>query len=71
MDMLLTIIVSLGAICACFNVYFAIVGDKSDKTMKQTEEIIVKKKDGTVLDFNLTQIQIGTKQKTIIELKED
>ena len=71
MDMLLTIIVSLGAICGCFNVYSSIVGDKSDKTMKQTEEIIVKKKDGTVLDFNLTQIQIGTKQKTIIELKED
>ena len=68
MDILLTIIVSLGAICACFNVYFAIVGDKSDKTMN---EIIVKKKDGTVLDFNLTQIQIGNKQKTIIELKED
>lgn len=71
MDILLTFIVSLGAICACFNVYFAIVGDKSDKTMNQTDEIIVKKKDGTVLDFNLTQIQIGNKQKTIIELKED
>ena len=56
MDILLTIIVSLGAICACFNVYFAIVDDKSDKTMNQTDEIIVKKKDGTVLDFNLTQI---------------
>ena len=71
MDILLTFIVSLGAICACFNVYFAIVGDKSDKKINQTDEIIVKKKDGTVLDFNLTQIQIGNKQKTIIELKED
>lgn len=69
--MLLLIIISLGAFCACFNLYSVIVGDKSDKTMNQTDEIIVKKKDGTVLDFNLTQIQIGNKQKTIIELKED
>lgn len=38
--MLLLIIISLGAFCACFNLYSVIVGDKSDKTMKQTDEMI-------------------------------
>ena len=46
MDILLTIIVSLGAICACFNVYFAIVGDKSDKTMNQTDQLPLPKGRG-------------------------
>lgn len=36
--MLLLIIISLGAFCACFNLYSVIVGDKSDKTMKQTDQ---------------------------------
>lgn len=71
METVITTILILGAICACLNICNIIADNKSKEKIEQTEEIIVKKKDGTVLDFNLTQIQIGTKQKIIIELKED
>lgn len=71
METIITIIITLGAICACLNVYKIITDNKSKEKIEQKDDIIVVKKDGTVLDFDLTEIQIDNKQKLIIKLKDN
>lgn len=71
METVIAIIITLGAICACLNVYKTIVDNKPKEKIEQKDGIIVIKKDGTVLDFDLTEIQIDNKQKLIIKLKDN
>ena len=46
METVITTILILGAICACLNICNIIADNKSKEKIEQTEEIIVKKKDG-------------------------